>query len=84
MRKKLKKISGAEFDKKFDDGKAEDITPYLDFKKARVDLPIHRINIDIPEAILVKVDKEAERVGIPRTSLIKVWIAEHVDRLAAG
>ncbi len=83
MKKKTKKISAAEFDKKFDAGK-EDITPYLDLKKARVDVPLHRINIDIPAEILDKVDKEAERVGIPRTSLIKVWIAEHVDRLAAG
>ena len=80
MKKKPKKISAREFDRKFDKG--EDITPYLDLKTARVDPPIQRINIDIPGEMLAKVDKEADRVGIPRTSLIKVWIAEHVDRLA--
>ena len=81
MKKRVKKISADEFDKKFEEGK-EDITPYLDLKKAKVDVPVHRINIDIPAGLLAKVDQEAERVGIPRTSLLKVWIAEHVDRLA--
>lgn len=83
MKKKTKKISAEELDKKFDDGE-EDILQYMDSKSGKVVPPlIHRINIDIPAEILAKVDKEADRVGIPRTSLIKVWIAQHVDRLAS-
>lgn len=75
-------ITAEELDKKFDEGK-EDILKYFDEKSTRVVPPmIQRINIDIPVFILQKVDKEADRVGIPRTSLIKIWIAEHADRLA--
>ena len=37
---------------------------------------------EIPTEILEKVDKEAGRVGVPRTSLLKLWIAERVDRMA--
>ncbi len=79
--KKKNKISAEEFDKKFDEGK-EDITEHLDLKSARVVYPVQRINIDIPGEILKKVDREADRIGVPRTSLIKLWIAEHTDRLA--
>jgi hypothetical protein len=40
------------------------------------------VNIDIPEEILEKVDREATRVGVPRSSLIKLWIAERIDKMA--
>ena len=78
--KKKKKITGAELDQIFDDG--GDIMPYMDMKTLKVDYPIQRINVDIPREILNKVDREATRVGVTRTSLIKLWIAERVDRLA--
>ena len=81
MKKKQKKISAEEFDKLFDEG--GDITPYLDLKNAKYHSPVQRINIDIPQEILQKVDREAERVGVPRTSLLKLWIAQNADRLAA-
>lgn len=80
-KRREKKITAEEFDKKFDEGK-EDILKYADLKSVRVDYPVQRINIDIPHEMLQKVDKEAERVGVPRTSLIKLWIAQHVDELA--
>ena len=81
--KKTKMITAEEFDKKFDEGK-EDILQYTGPKPWRVVPPmVQRINIDIPVIILQKVDKEADRVGVARTSLIKMWIAEHADRLAS-
>ncbi len=78
---KPKKIKASELDKKFDDG--EDITPYLDIKNGKMNAPLRRVNIDIPQAILEKVDQEATRVGVPRTALIKIWIAERIDQLAS-
>lgn len=82
MKKQLKKkIKASDFDKSFDDGK-EDVVQHLDLKSAKAQHAVHRINIDIPAEILQKVDREAARMGVPRTSLIKVWIAEHTDRLA--
>ena len=82
MKKRAKKITAAELDRKFDEGK-EDIIQYFDMKTARVVHPVQRINIDIPQEILEKVDREAARIGVPRTSLIKLWISERLDRMAS-
>lgn len=79
MKKRAKKIKAGELDRAFEE---EGIEEHLDLKTAKVHYAVHRINIDIPDVILEKVDREAERVGVPRTSLLKVWIAEHADRLA--
>jgi hypothetical protein len=80
MKKQKKIISAEELEKKFDNG--EDISPYLDWSKARIDHPNQRINLDLPSNILKKIDKEADRIGVTRTSLIKVWISHQVDRLS--
>jgi len=74
-----KKLSAAVFDQAFEKG---DATQYLDLKSAKMRYPVHRINIDIPQGILQKVDQEASRVGVPRTSLLKLWIAERIERLS--
>ncbi len=81
MKQKQKhKIKASEFDQAFEKGS---VVEHLDLKSIKVDYPVQRINIDIPREILDKVDQEAARVGVPRTSLIKVWIAEQIDRLAS-
>lgn len=51
-----------------------------DLRTAKVRQPTHRINVDIPKGLLDRVDREAERVGVPRTSLIKIWIAERLEK----
>jgi len=73
-----KKLSATVFDAAFEKG---DVTKYLDLKSAKARYPIHRINIDIPKEVLQKVDQEASRVGVPRTSLLKLWIAKYADGL---
>ncbi len=78
---KNKKLKASVFDKAFENG---DVTEYLDLKSVRARYPIHRINIDIPQEILDKVDQEASRTGVPRTSLLKLWIAKCVDGLASN
>jgi len=80
MTRSKQAVSTKQFDAAFDRG--EDVTPLLDKASAKVRHPIQRINIDMPVDILDKVDEEASRVGVPRTSLLKLWIAEHADRLA--
>lgn len=79
MKRENKKIKAKEFDRVFDQGS---VSEYLDLKSAKADFPLQRINIDIPQGILERVDREATRVGVTRTSLIKLWIAEHADQLA--
>lgn len=78
-RPKEDKVKASEFDKTFEEG---DASRHLNLKTLKVRHPVQRINIDIPQEILERVDREAVRVGVPRTSLIKLWIVEHVDRLA--
>ena len=76
MKKSKKKISAKEFDEAFDRG--EDVTKYLDLRTAKVVYPIKRINVDIPTHVIGLLDREAAKIGVTRTSLIKMWIAERL------
>ncbi len=78
--KKLEKITSEEFDKKFDSG--EDMGDRLDVKKARVNKQTQRINIDFPTSFLKKIDQEARRIGVARTALIKIWMAERLEHIS--
>ena len=67
------------FDRKFESG--QDITEYLDLKGAR--RPGHeqkRVNVDFPIWMIQSLDREAGRLGVPRQSLIKVLVTEHLER----
>lgn len=77
-----KPITAEQFDEMFDAG--EDITPYLDMDSVQMNPPLDtnpkRINVDFPSWIVKSLDKEADRYGISRQALIKVWITERLDR----
>lgn len=83
MRKKkptTKKITTKEFDRLFDEGKT-DMTPYLDLSSARrPGRKPQRVNVDFPAWMVQSLDKEAGRLGITRQSLIKIWLAERLER----
>ena len=79
MRKSKKLLKAEVFDKAFDAG--GNVTKHLDMKSAKVNHPIQRINLDMPKELLEKADLEAARVGVTRTALFKIWIAEHLDHL---
>ncbi len=67
------------FDKKFDEGK--DISKYLDISKARRPKQEQkRVNVDFPLWMIQLLDKEAKRLGVPRQSIIKVWVAERLEK----
>ena len=76
MKRLKKKITSKEFDKRFDTG--EDMGDLLDVKQAKVNKQIQRINIDFPISFLRRIDEEARRIGIARTALIKIWMAERL------
>ncbi len=70
------------FDEKFDRG--EDITSELDLSKVRRrNQEPKRINVDFPIWMIESLDREAKRLGVTRQSIIKVWIAEMLERKAA-
>lgn len=72
-------MKAEEFDKKFDEG--EDVSQHLDISKAR--RPVQeqkRVNVDFPLWMIQLLDKEAKRLGVPRQSLIKLWVAERLKK----
>ena len=75
-------MKAKEFDKKFESG--EDITKYLDLSKARrPEQEQKRVNVDFPVWMIQSLDREARRLGVPRQSVIKVWIADRLDHAHA-
>ncbi|MDP2424660.1 MAG: hypothetical protein U1C46_09765 [Bacteroidales bacterium] len=74
---KKKSITASEFDEKFELG--EDLTPYLDLEKSqRPGLKQHRVSVDFPNWMVKALDKEAERLGITKQSVIKFWLSEKI------
>lgn len=67
------------FDEAFESG--EDITQHLDLSKARrPEQEQKRVNVDFPLWMIHSLDREARRLGVPRQSLIKVLIAQHLEK----
>jgi hypothetical protein len=66
------------FDQQFDDG--EDITSSLDVSKARrTQQAQKRVNVDFPLWMIESLDREANKLGVTRQSVIKVWLAERLE-----
>ena len=73
-------MDAADLDRKFDDGE-EDILDYFDLDSAtRPNRQVKRVNVDFPEWVVEALDAEAQRLGVTRQSIIKVWIAERLER----
>ena len=73
-------MDATEFDRKFDEGE-EDIVDDLDLDTLRrPGSKLRRINVDFPAWIVEALDREAQQLGVTRQSLIKVWIAERLER----
>ena len=69
-----------EFDKKFDSG--TDIINSLDLSKAkRPMLDQKRVNVDFPLWMIESMDREANRLGVTRQSIIKIWLAERLEQI---
>ena len=80
-RKGKPKLTAQEIDAMHDAG--VDLTDYVDWSSARrVDVAIQRVNVDFPQWMIAQMDREAERLGITRQSVIKFWIADRIAALA--
>jgi len=72
-------MKASELDQRFDDG--EDITSELELDKARrPNRKQRRVNVDFPVWMIDSLDREARRLGVTRQSIIKVWIAERLEK----
>lgn len=72
-------MKAEKFDDDFDARK--DISRALDLTQARrVKQTPKRVNVDFPVWMIQKLDKEAKRLATTRQSIIKIWLAERLDR----
>lgn len=70
-------MKAKDLDKRFDDG--NDISKHLDLARAkRTNEEPRRVNVDFPAWMIHSLDKEADRLGVTRQSIIKVWISERL------
>ncbi len=77
-------MKAKEIDKKFDDNK-EDILDAFDLSKARrPNQEQKRVNVDFPTWMVTSLDKEAKHLGVTRQSIIKVWLAERLEKVASN
>ena len=75
-----KKMKASDFDDAFEQS---DVTAHLDLKSVKARYPVKRISIDFPKNILDDLDLEAAKIGVTRTSLIKIWVADHLHNQSA-
>jgi hypothetical protein len=72
-------MKAEDFDKKFDQG--ERVIDDLDLSRARrPEQEQRRVNVDFPIWMIHSLDKEARRLGVPRQSIIKMWLAERLEK----
>ncbi len=70
-----------DFDKKFD--QCESVIDDLDlYKTRRPEQEQRRISIDLPMWMIHSLDKVARQLGVPRQSIIKIWLAEKLEKTA--
>ena len=72
-------MKAKELDRKFDRG--EDVSRFLCRDRARrVNQEPKRVNVDFPAWMVSALDREARRLGVTRQSIIKMWLAEHLQQ----
>jgi Uncharacterized protein conserved in bacteria len=77
---RCRRMKASEFDRKFDEG-VEDVIDDLDMATATRPLKEQRrVNVDFPSWMVESLDREARRLGVTRQSIIKVWIAERLEK----
>ena len=76
-------MKAEDLEKKFNECK--DISGHLDISRARRPLQEQkRVNVDFPLWMIHFMDKEAKRLGVPRQSLIKIWLSEKLQKSLHG
>jgi len=74
-------MKAKDFDHEFDAGGS--ILDQLDLGRAkRAGLDVKRVNVDFPSWMVESLDHEAQRVGVTRQSLIKLWLADKLADVA--
>ena len=75
-------MKSKDFDEKFDKNKADIIDDLDLYTLRRPNQQQRRVNVDFPVWVIDSLDKEANRVGVTRQSIIKLWLVERLEKLA--
>ena len=72
-------ISAEEFERRFDNG--ESVLEYCDLTKVESAVPEHQsVNLELPQWMVKGLDKEAQRLGVTRQSIIKTLLSNiHIN-----
>lgn len=71
--------SAEEFDAMFDNG--EDISHLVDWSSAqRPGMKSRRVNVDFPAWMVQQLDRESQKRGVTRQALIKMWLADRLEK----
>ena len=69
-----------QFDEAFDNG--EDISAYVNYAKAkRPNLEQKRVNLDLPVWMIERLDQEAKRLGVARQAIMKMFLAQKLEKV---
>lgn len=72
-------MKASELDRKFDDG--ESVMDMLDLASTRkLNLDQRKVNVDFPIWMIESLDGVARKLGVTRQSVIKMWLAERLER----
>ena len=75
-------MKAKELDSKFDAGNG--VSKYLELAMAkRVNQEQRLVTVNFPVWMIRSLDREADRMGVTRQSIIKVWIAERLKEKIA-
>ena len=71
-------MSTKSFDEAFDAG--ESVIVRLDLSTAtRINQKPKRVNVDFPDWMVKRLDAQAQRRGVTRQALIKMWLADRLE-----
>jgi hypothetical protein len=76
-------MKAKKFEQQFEEG--VDIIASLDMSKAkRVLQQQKRVNVDFPTWMIDSLDREANKLGVTRQSVIKVWLADRLKETTSN
>jgi len=76
-------MKAEELDKKFDDG--EDVLDLFDLSTLnRPALETQSVSVNLPQWMVSALYRESARLDIDRQSIIKFWLAEHLEKIAVN
>lgn len=76
-------MKASELDHRFHAG--ESVEAEIDWSAARrPNLATRRVNVDFPKWMVASLDQTARTLGVTRQSLIKMWLADRLEKQRVG